>query len=62
MNHVAAERAVASLPAPEALSPLLAVLPLKLLAAHLAVLRGTNADSFRGDDPLFARVVASYAL
>ncbi len=74
---VADERAVSGLPAPEgaatrtlipypavpeALSPLLAVLPLQLLAAHTAALLGTDADNFRRDDPLFTRVAASYAL
>ncbi|MFI5273381.1 MAG: SIS domain-containing protein [Ktedonobacterales bacterium] len=75
---VADERAVASLPTPrdpargptviaypavpEALSPALAVIPLQLLAAYTAMLRGTNADSFRHEDPIFAAIAASYTL
>ncbi len=47
---------------PEALSPLLAVVPLQLLAAYTAARRGTNADSFRADDPVYKRVNESYAL
>jgi glucosamine--fructose-6-phosphate aminotransferase (isomerizing) len=49
-------------PVPEALSPLLAVLPLQLLACFTAERRGTNPDSFREDDPVFARISASYHL
>jgi glutamine---fructose-6-phosphate transaminase (isomerizing) len=71
---VADERVAASVPAdgeatvvpfaavPEALSPLLATVPLQLLAALTAARRGTNADSFRNDDPLYQRVNASYSL
>ena len=44
----------------EALSPITTVLPLQLLAAATAHRRGTNADSFRRDDPVFARVNESY--
>jgi glucosamine--fructose-6-phosphate aminotransferase (isomerizing) len=47
---------------PEPLSPLLATVPLQLLAAFTAELRGTNADSFRGDDPLYKRAHDSYSL
>jgi glucosamine--fructose-6-phosphate aminotransferase (isomerizing) len=47
---------------PEPLSPLLLVLPLQLLAAFTATALGTNADSFREDDPTFARALASYRL
>ncbi len=58
-----ATRVVISYPAvPEALSALLAVVPLQLLAAYTALYRGTDADSFRGDDPTYARSTASYAL
>jgi glucosamine--fructose-6-phosphate aminotransferase (isomerizing) len=41
---------------PETLSPLTCVVPLQLLAYHLARARGTNPDSFRADDPGFVKV------
>ena len=47
---------------PEALSPALAVVPLQLLAAFTADLRGTNADIFRADDPIYKEANSSYAL
>lgn len=47
---------------PEQLSPALAVIPLQLLAAFTAQLRGTNADSFRRDDPTYRRAIESYEL
>ncbi len=47
---------------PEALSPVLAVLPLQLLAAYTAAYRGADADSFRADDPVYKRVNESYGL
>jgi glutamine---fructose-6-phosphate transaminase (isomerizing) len=47
---------------PEPLSPLLAVVPLQLLAALTAELRGTDPDSFRNDDPIHQRAHASYSL
>lgn len=71
---IADERVTASVPTegettiapfaavPEALSPLLAAVPLQLLAALTAALRGTNADSFRNDDPVYKRVNDSYTL
>jgi glucosamine--fructose-6-phosphate aminotransferase (isomerizing) len=49
-------------PVPEVLSPLLAAVPLQLLAAYTAQLRGTNADSFRADDPVYKRANESYRL
>jgi glucosamine--fructose-6-phosphate aminotransferase (isomerizing) len=49
-------------PMPEALSPILATVPLQLLAAFTADLRGTNADSFRADDPVYKRANGSYTL
>ncbi len=49
-------------PVPELLSPLLAALPLQLLACFTAERRGTNPDSFREDEPVFARISASYHL
>jgi glucosamine--fructose-6-phosphate aminotransferase (isomerizing) len=46
---------VFSLPAlPELLSPLLAVVPVQLLAYHMAVVRGVDPDRFRRDDPTYA--------
>jgi len=47
---------------PEVLSPIAAVVPLQLLAAFTADLRGTNADAFRADDPVYKAANASYAL
>lgn len=40
---------------PEPFSALSCIVPLQLFAYHLALARGTNPDSFRGDDPRFAR-------
>jgi glucosamine--fructose-6-phosphate aminotransferase (isomerizing) len=45
----------------EALSPILAVVPLQLLAYHVAVARGRNPDLLRADDPAHARARASLA-
>ena len=45
----------------ETLSPLLAVVPLQLLAYHVAVARGRNPDLLRGDDPAHARARAALA-
>ncbi len=39
---------------PEMLSPLLAVVPIQILAYHMAVLRGVDPDRFRRDDPRYA--------
>jgi glucosamine--fructose-6-phosphate aminotransferase (isomerizing) len=39
----------------EALSPIVAVVPLQLLAYHVAVVRGRNPDLLRADDPAHAR-------
>ena len=39
---------------PELLSPLLTVVPVQILAYHMAVLRGINPDLFRRDDPRYA--------
>jgi glucosamine--fructose-6-phosphate aminotransferase (isomerizing) len=47
---------------PEQLSPIAAVVPLQLLAAFTADLRGTDADSFRADDPVYKQANASYTL
>jgi glucosamine 6-phosphate synthetase-like amidotransferase/phosphosugar isomerase protein len=35
------------------------LVPLQFFAYHLALSRGTNPDSFRGDDPRFARADVS---
>jgi glutamine---fructose-6-phosphate transaminase (isomerizing) len=39
---------------PELLSPLLTVVPIQLLAYHMAVVKGVNPDRFRRDDPTYA--------
>ena len=44
---------------PEPFSALSCLVPLQLFAYHLALARGTNPDSFRGDDPRFARADVS---
>ncbi len=46
---------------PELLSPLLAVVPLQLLAYHLAVTSGANPDTMRADEPPYARALASFS-
>jgi glucosamine 6-phosphate synthetase-like amidotransferase/phosphosugar isomerase protein len=38
---------------PEVLSPLLAVVPMQMLAYTMAALRGTHPDTFRRDDPRY---------
>jgi glucosamine--fructose-6-phosphate aminotransferase (isomerizing) len=45
----------------EALSPIVAVVPLQLLAYHVAVARGCNPDLLRADDPAHARARAAVA-
>src|SRR5437763_885865 len=45
----------------EAFSPILAVVPLQLLAYHVAVARGRNPDLLRADDPAHARARAALA-
>jgi glutamine---fructose-6-phosphate transaminase (isomerizing) len=47
---------------PEPFSALTCLVPLQLFAYHLALARGTNPDSFRGDDPRFARADVSARL
>lgn len=70
---VADERVLADLPnveathiafpaVPESLSPLLAVVPLQLLAAYTAHVRGTNPDNFRFDDAPYKRAIESLML
>src|SRR5215218_208936 len=44
---------------PEPFSALSCLVPLQLFAYHLALARGTNPDSFRVDDPRFARADVS---
>jgi glucosamine--fructose-6-phosphate aminotransferase (isomerizing) len=39
---------------PEVLSPLLAVVPMQVLAYQMAALKGLNPDTFRRDDPRYA--------
>jgi glucosamine--fructose-6-phosphate aminotransferase (isomerizing) len=48
--------------APEALTPLVHVVPLQLLSYHLALARGTDPDSFHLDDPRHRRARAEYSL
>ena len=47
---------------PEPLSPLLAVVPVQLLAYFLALVRGTNPDTFRRDDPQYLAAFSSLQL
>ena len=50
---------VFTLPAmPELLSPLLTVVPVQILAYHMAVVRGLNPDLFRRDDPRYAAALS----
>lgn len=52
-----------ALPAiPEALSPLLAVVPVQLLAYFCAIAKGTNPDTFRRDDPHYLTAFSSLSL
>jgi glutamine---fructose-6-phosphate transaminase (isomerizing) len=44
---------------PEPFSALSCLVPLQLFSYHLALVRGTNPDSFRVDDPRFARADVS---
>jgi glucosamine--fructose-6-phosphate aminotransferase (isomerizing) len=44
---------------PEPLSALTCLVPLQLFAYYLALARGTNPDSFRAEDPRFARADVS---
>jgi glucosamine--fructose-6-phosphate aminotransferase (isomerizing) len=47
---------------PELLSPILAVVPVQILAQQMAVERGANPDRFRRDDPLYNTALSSLAL
>ena len=44
---------------PEPFGALSCLVPLQLFSYHLALARGTNPDSFRVDDPRFARADVS---
>ena len=46
-------------PVPEPFSALTCLVPLQLFAYHLALVQGTNPDSFRAEDPRFARADVS---
>ena len=47
---------------PEPLSPLLAVVPVQLLAYYCALAKGTNPDTFRRDDPRYLAALSSLQL
>ncbi|GAC1309554.1 MAG: hypothetical protein NVSMB27_46800 [Ktedonobacteraceae bacterium] len=47
---------------PEELTPLLAVLPVQLMAEFLATARGTNADSFRADQEAYKKAGTRFKL
>ncbi len=46
-------------PVPEPFSALTCLVPLQMFSYHLALARGTNPDSFRAEDPRFARADVS---
>ncbi|QIN85305.1 SIS domain-containing protein [Rubrobacter tropicus] len=46
-------------PVPEPFSALTCLVPLQLFSYHLALARGTNPDSFRAEDPRFAKADVS---
>lgn len=64
------DRAIASLaaetiaipPVSELLSPILTVVPLQLFTYHLALVRGVNPDTMRGDQPAHGRARAGLTL
>jgi len=47
---------------PEELTPMLAALPVQLMAEFLAAARGTNADSFRADQEAYKRAGTRFRL
>src|SRR5579859_160432 len=49
-------------PIAELLSPLVAVVPVQILAYQMAVVRGINPDLFRRDDPRYASALSSIKL
>jgi len=46
----------------ELISPILAVVPMQILAYQMAVRRGTNPDRFRRDDPRYADAIGTITL
>ncbi len=61
LRALAAET-IALPPAPELLSPILAVVPLQLFTYHTALRRGVNPDTMRGDQPAHGRARAAISL
>ena len=58
-----AQAALFALPeVPELISPLLAVVPVQILAYQMAVVRGINPDRFRRDDPRYAAALGLVTL
>jgi len=49
-------------PTPELLTPILAVVPLQLFTYHLALERGANPDTMRGDQSAHSRARAGFSL
>ncbi len=47
---------------PELLSPLVAVVPMQILAYQLAMLKGINPDTFRRDNPTYAAAIGRIKL
>ncbi|HEY3186451.1 MAG TPA: SIS domain-containing protein [Solirubrobacteraceae bacterium] len=56
-----AEETIEIADVPEVLSPVLAVVPLQLLAYHLAVTSGANPDTMRAEEPPYARALQSFS-
>jgi glucosamine 6-phosphate synthetase-like amidotransferase/phosphosugar isomerase protein len=57
------EAATFTLPAqPEMISPLLAVVPMQMLAYTMAALRGTHPDTFRRNNPRYKDAFALLSL
>ena len=57
-----ATETIAIPPVPELLSPILTVVPLQLFTYHLALVRGVNPDTMRGDQPAHGRARAQLTL
>src|SRR5919198_2028268 len=53
-----ATETIAIPPVSELLSPILTVVPLQLFTYHLALVRGVNPDTMRGDQPTYGRARA----
>ncbi|MDQ2741173.1 MAG: SIS domain-containing protein [Chloroflexota bacterium] len=62
LPHPGGARFIEYPPVPEALSPILAVIPLQILAAYTAHFRGTNADNFRKEEERYRLAGESYQL